>query len=177
MKVSNRYLLNVLLFLLLTLILAGAQTTVWFLFFGASPAPALWMIVMTYLAIYRRPIEGLVVCYILGLFIGAFTAMPTGILIFEILISFLFLSALKRRIFWNSPFYFLIVTAIASLTFQLSEVVLMIAIDRNPISYFHWARRLEQMILTPFFAWPLYWVLVRLDRMTLDDVDARGSMP
>ncbi|MNY83103.1 hypothetical protein D3C86_2256380 [compost metagenome] len=55
------------------------------------------------------------------------------------------------------------------MAYHLIYFVTSMVIERNPAS-FEIVDRLVQVILTPSFAFPMYWVLSKIDKLTRDEL-------
>ncbi|MEZ0392651.1 MAG: hypothetical protein ACAH59_10570 [Pseudobdellovibrionaceae bacterium] len=157
--------LNLLLVLLMTLILCGAQTTFWFQIFGSLPAPLLWLNLVLYLILYRKPLEGIATIYLVALFLRPFSAMPLGVLWLTLLIVFSVMSFVKKRVFWPGSRYFLMASFGIGICYHLAYFIISKWFESNPatVSLFH---RFFEIVFTALTSIPLYIVFAWMDRMT-----------
>jgi hypothetical protein len=157
--------LNLVLMMAMGLLLSGLQTTFWFQIFGSLPAPLLWLNLVLYLILYRKPMEGILSIYLLGLFLRPFTAMPLGILWLDLLAVFAVMSFIKKRVFWPSSRYFVMASFGIGLCYHLAYFLSSHWFESNPatISFFH---RFFEIIFTTVTSLPIYISLSWLDGIT-----------
>lgn len=157
--------LNLILISLVAVILCGLQTTVWFQLFGGLPAPILWLNLVLYLILYRKPFEGIFTIYFLALFIKPFTATPVGMLWINFLTIFSLVIYAKKRLFWPTLRYFVIASAGTYVLFQISFLTYSNWIESNAakINVYNF---LFELIFTALTAGPVYYTLSWIDRIT-----------
>ncbi len=157
--------LNLILIVLLTLTFCGLQTTFWFQLFGALPGPHLWLNLVLYIILYRKPIEGVFTIYFLALFIKPFTAFPIGYLWLVLLCVFAVVYYAKKRLFWPTLKYFIIASLGTFLMFQFSFYVISNWLETNPanFSFFHF---FFEMIFTAITSAPVYFLASWADKIT-----------
>lgn len=168
MKIHWNKLLNFLLLLLLMTVLAGFQNTFWYQLFGTMPTPMLWLCVIVYVAVYRKLYPALFTIYILGLALMGFTAMPIKVLLVTLLTVYFVLYTIRSRVFWDGPIYYTMMCAVAAASYHVIYFFLSWMIEKNSAALNLWDR-LIQIILTPAFGVPLFWLLTRIDKATWDD--------
>jgi len=146
---------NLAVIALTTLILSGLQTTFWFQIFGSLPSPQLWLNLVLYLTLYRKPFEGILTIYLVGLILDPFTAMPLGVLWLNLLIIFALMSFVKKRVFWPSSRYFLMASFGLSLAFHISYYLLSHWLDINhaSLNLFH---RFFEIVFTGLTSVPMW---------------------
>jgi hypothetical protein len=161
--------LNFLIFLAALLVVAGIQSTLWFQFFGNVPAPLLWLNLIVYMTLYRKPFPAIFMIYAMGAILLIFTAMPLKMMLFSLLILFVLVYGIKSRVFWSGAGYYTIMCGFSAVAYHLIYFFLSLVMERNPAS-FEIVDRLVQIILTPTFAFLMYWVLARIDKVTQDEL-------
>ena len=161
--------LNFILILVVGLILSGLQTTFWFQIFGSLPAPLLWLNLVLYLILFRKPMEGILTIYVLALFLRPFTAMPLGVLWLSLLAVFVVMSFVKKRVFWPSSRYFIFASLGIALCYHLAYLLTSAWFEVNSanVNFFH---RFFEVLFTMVTAAPLYYVLSWLDRVTNKEI-------
>ncbi|MNJ94628.1 hypothetical protein D3C87_123300 [compost metagenome] len=169
MKIRWNLLTNSILFFVILILIAGFQTTFWFQLFGNVPAPLLWINLIVYVILYRKPFPALISIYALGFVLLAFTAMPLKMMWITLLLLFTLVYGIKSRVFWSGSGYYTIMCALSAVAYHLIYFVTSMVIERNPAS-FEIVDRLVQVILTPSFAFPMYWVLSKIDKLTRDEL-------
>ncbi len=169
MKIRWNATLNFLIFLAVLLLVAGIQTTLWFQFFGnAAPAPLLWLNLIVYMTLYRKPFPAIFTIYAMGAILLIFTAMPLKMMLFSLLILFILVYGIKSRVFWSGSGYFTIMCGFSAVAYHLIYFCLSMVLEKNPAS-FEIVDRVLQIILTPVFAVPMYWLLAKIDKVTQDE--------
>ncbi len=157
--------INLLVVIVLGLLLSGLQTTFWFQIFGSLPAPLLWLNLVLYLILYRRPLEAILTIYFLALFLRPFTAMPLGVLWLSLLLVFVLVSFVKKRVFWPGSRYFFIASIGISIAYHVVFFILSRWVEDNPatFSFFH---RFFEVVFTALTSIPLFVVFSLMDRVT-----------
>lgn len=168
MKIRWNATLNFLIFLALLLLIAGIQTTLWFQFVGNTPAPLLWLNLIVYMILYRKPYPAIFTIYAMGAVLLIFTAMPLKMMLFSLLLLFILVYGIKSRVFWTGSGYFTIMCGFSAVAYHLIYFLLSMVLEKNPAS-FEFLDRLVQIILTPAFGLPMYWVLAKIDKVTQDE--------
>lgn len=169
MKIRWNALLNFLALFALLLLLAGFQTTFWFQLFGNVPAPLLWLNLVVYVILYRKPVPAIFTIYAMGFILLTFTAMPLKMMWFSLLILFTLVYGIKSRVFWSGSGYYTIMCTFSAVAYHLIYFTGSMVLEKNPAS-FEIVDRVVQIILTPSFAFPLYWLLAKVDRVSQDEL-------
>jgi cell shape-determining protein MreD len=166
MKERLLLLANVALFAFATLLLASIQTSLWFQIFGSFRGPALWIPVLIYIALFRSTLEAIFFSYLIGFALSTMTAMPEGILITICLGLTLATQLFKRRIFWSSSSYYMMVCGLAALIFHLLHWGVSYVLGDHPVTSPQVMDWLIEALLTPLAAPPLFPVFRWFDRIT-----------
>lgn len=169
MKIRWNALLNFLVFLAVLMLLAGFQTTFWFQLFGNVPSPLLWLNLVVYMILYRKPFPAIFTIYAMGFILLTFTAMPLKMMWISLIILFTLVYAIKSRVFWSGSGYYTIMCAFSAVAYHLIYFFGSMVLEKNPAS-FEIVDRLVQIILTPSFAFPMYWLLAKIDKVTQDEL-------
>jgi len=156
---------NVLLFLLATLLLATVQTSLWFQIFGYFPSPALWIPVLIYVALNRSTLETIIYSYLTAFVLASMTAMPEGVLMISCLGVALTAQVFKKRIYWVSASYIMMVSGLGALFFQLYHWGAAYVFG-DPLSSPAIIDWLIEALLTPLAAPVLFPVFRWFDRIT-----------
>jgi hypothetical protein len=168
-KISWSALFNFVGIFIVLFVIAGLQTTFWYQLFGNVPAPLLWLNLIIYLILYRKPLPAILTVYAAGLLLLSFTGMPLKMMWSTLMILFALVYAIKSRVFWSGSGYYTIMCAFSAIAYHIIYVLVSYLVESNPVS-FEIVDRLVQIVLTPSFAFPLYWVLAKLDKMTQDEL-------
>lgn len=169
MKMRWNFLLNFLVLFVMLFLVAGFQTTFWFQLFGNVPAPLLWLNLIVYVILYRKPAPAILTIYVMGFLLLMFTAMPLKMMWITMLILFTLVYGIKSRVFWSGSGYYTIMCGFSAVAYHLIFFFSSMVIEKNPAS-FEIVDRLVQIILTPSFALPMYWVLAKFDKVTQDEL-------
>lgn len=159
------YTLNFLLLALFMMVLCGLETSFWFQLFGNVPSPLLWINLLIYIALYRRPYLAIWLIYALGFVAASFTLMPLKMMFVNLLILFTLVYLIKSRFFWSGSGYYTIMCLFGAVAYHVIYFLTSFALEPTHTS-FQPLERVVQIILTPSFAFPMYWVLARMDRQT-----------
>lgn len=161
--------LNLFMIFLIALFLSGLQTTFWFQIFGSLPAPQFWLIMILYLILYRKPFEGIMTIYFVGLVLNPFTAMPLGMIWMTLFILFICMSFVKKRVFWPGSRYFLMAAFGLSVAYHIVYFILSRWFEANPapISFFH---RFFEIVFTSLISVPMYSILSGMDQLTNKEI-------
>jgi hypothetical protein len=175
-KIRWNLLLNFLLLMAVLLAMAGFQTTFWFQLFGNVPAPMLWLNIIVYVTLYRNPFPGIFIVYAMGFVLLAFTSMPLKMMWLTLLILFTLVQGIRGRVFWSGSGYYTIMCSFSAVAYHIIYFFVSLAIEKNHAN-FELVDRIVQIILTPSFAFPVYWILAKIDKATNDDyMQAPGGM-
>jgi hypothetical protein len=152
--------------LLTTAFLTAFQTSLWFHFFGNLAGPMLWLIVLVYVNLYKKPLESILLSYFLCLQIYFFGWIPIGFLFTLILIIFTLTWIIKERIFWSGHGYFIYATIATSVAYQLLYLFCSWTLELVPVHEINFLDRVFQCLITPIFALPIYYFLKLIERLT-----------
>lgn len=166
--------LNLLLIFLLTILLSGFQTTFWFQIFGNLPSPLLWLNLVLYLILYRKSLEAILTVYGIGLLLQPFTAMPLGYLWLNLLIAFIVITFVKKRVFWTGSRYFFLASIGIGLTYHLSYFLISQGLERNPAAL-NLVHRSFEIIFTALASIPMYALLAWIDQITHKEILPEGG--
>lgn len=169
MKFQWSSVLNFLIFFALLILVAGFQCTFWFQLFGNVPAPLLWLNMIVYVTLYRKPFPAIFTVYAMGFVLLAFTAMPLKMMWISLLLLFTLVYGIKSRVFWSGSGYYTIMCTFSAVAYHLIYFFGSMVMEKNPAS-FEIIDRLVQIILTPSFAVPMYWVLSKVDKISQDEL-------
>lgn len=176
MRVGFNSILNFLALLLLVMISAGFETTVWFQFMGSIPGPMIWLSAMVYLSLYRRPLSGILSIYFLSFSLVGFSLIPLKMLWFPLVMIFFFTHTIKSRVFWSGAGYFVLMCIASSFIYHIGFILTSKWLEPN-MATISFLDRTVQIFLTPLFAWPTYRILHFVDRITqTEDLQNSGGI-
>lgn len=165
-KDKGLYFLFAIAILLLVMLTAGFQTTIWYQVFGTLPAPQFWLAIVLYLFLYRKPKEALILSYLSVSLLFFFGWFPLGIMYFNVLALFVLIYIIKERIFWPGSGYFWVLTLVGTLLWHLVYVLSSLFFESQPLKTYDILDRLIQILLTPLVSTPLFYVLRWLEQLT-----------
>lgn len=163
-------LINITIFSVLVLLIGGFQTSFWYQLFGSVSAPLIWLNVVIYMILYRRPFPTIFVVYFFGLILCAYTAMPLKMMLFSLLFFFIFVYFFKTRVFWGGAGYYTMMCSGGALVYHLIYVAVSSVLEPNMVSA-SLVDRLIQILVTPIFSFPIYQIMKKVDHMTLDPIE------
>ena len=169
MKIRWNIILNFLVLFAVLLVTAGIQTTLWYQLFNDVPSPLLWLNLVVYVILYRKPYPAIFTIYAMGFVLLTFTAMPLKMMWITLLILFTLVYGIKTRVFWSGSGYYTIMCAFSAVAYHVIYFATSMVMEKNPAS-FEIVDRLVQLVLTPSFAFPMYWVLAKIDKISQDDL-------
>ncbi|MGZ3768932.1 MAG: hypothetical protein ACXVCP_05530 [Bdellovibrio sp.] len=169
MKIRWNTLLNFLVLFVSLIVLAGIQTTLWFQLFGNVPSPLLWLNLVVYVTLYRKPFPAIFTIYAMGFILVAFTAMPLKMIWINLLVLFIVVYGIKTRVFWSGAGYYTIMCAFSAVAYHFFYFLISLLVEKNPASL-DILERFVQIILTPSFAFPIYWILSKVDKISQDEL-------
>jgi hypothetical protein len=157
-------------------LLAAAQTSLWFLVFGRFPAPMFWLVVLVYVSVTRPLWEATLMTYLLSFAVAPFTASPfEEVLVFCIALMLL-VFLIRERVFWGGPTYFMLMVGGASLAAPILYWLVSRWLDRVPLyvpEIFDW---LISGCLTTLFSLPLYGLYKWYDLIASQDAGDVGRV-
>lgn len=157
---------NYLAFLLVTTLVGGFQSSLWYQFFGYLPSPHIWLGVLAFWTLYRKIWEGAIMIYVISFVVASQSVVPFSLLLTIAVILFVLGLSIKQRVYWPGPTYFVLMTGLFAFLFPLFHYFLSFLVEENRITDFYFFRWLGQIILTAGSAWPLYYFLEWVDRKT-----------
>ena len=169
MKIRWNIILNFLVLFAVLLVTAGLQTTLWYQLFNEVPSPLLWLNLIVYVILYRKPYPAIFTIYAMGFVLLTFTAMPLKMMWITLWVLFTLVYGIKTRVFWSGSGYYTIMCAFSAVAYHVIYFVSSMVMEKNPAS-FEIVDRIVQLILTPSFAFPMYWVLAKIDKISQDDL-------
>lgn len=150
-------------------VLAGIETSLWYLVFGSFPPPMLWMVVLVYAVVTRPLWEATLMTYLLTFVNSAFTIFPFEALLVYCLVLMVGLILIRERVFWGGPTYFMLVVGLASLAAPVLFWFTSRWFDKNPVfipELFDWT---ISALLTMLFSLPIYRIYQWFDRVATWD--------
>lgn len=144
----------------------GFQTAFWPNVFGALSCPPLWFMILLWVIIYRDHASDILAIYFYGPFIVAFSAMPLKIYFWVMFCTYMLAKFFRRRVFWPSIGYFVVVATAGVFFFQIEYYIFSRWLERNPTSLL-FGDRFFQVLLTPAFALIIHHIMRATDRFLI----------
>lgn len=164
--------INFVIILILGCLLCGLQSTFWFQIFGRTPAPNFFLLLIFYLALFRKRWMGLAQVYLLGPIMAAYTISPTGIVWLLVILIYIFASYAKERVFWPNWRYYMLSSLALTIGYHLMLGGLSWFFDSpRPLEFW---RRFGEVVLTVLFAPPFISFMAWVDRLTMKEVAQEG---
>jgi cell shape-determining protein MreD len=115
---------------------------------------------------FRSTLETVLYSYLTGFVLAPLTVMPEGILMVSCLALALSAQLFKRRIFWTTSSYFMLVCGLGALMFHVFHLLSTFVIGDSPMSHPQVIDWIIEALLTPLAA-PLLFPLFRwFDKIT-----------
>lgn len=105
--------------LILIVLLATLETSLWPRVLSPIPNPQIWLAVVVYVFLYGTALESLLIVYIPSFFLYLLTLQPLGYVLLAQTLIFLLVLAVKTRVFVPGQFYFSVIYASSVLVFQI----------------------------------------------------------
>ena len=158
---------NYFLFLLSAALLITFQNSLWFQVVGSFPPPPhMWMPILIYWTLYRKPRETLIMTYLLTFLISNSTVMPLSLL----LLVNLFLTGigyyLKLHIYWSSIPYFILLSASGTLLLPMLYFLVSWLLGEKTFQDPHVFEWIIKSLLTALISFPLYKLFLWFDSLT-----------
>lgn len=166
MKSLGRFCFNLGIFLLVTMLLAALQCSLWLQLFGWFPAPQLWLTILVFWVLYRELWEGIVMMYLLAIVVTTFSSLPFPHVLVLNLLTCMTLVFGKKRVYWSGSTFFMLATGAATISFIVYEVALSWRFDNNPIRDWPILGWLFTILLTMLLSLPLHRIFSWLDVLT-----------
>ena len=94
--------------------------------------------------------------------LGSFSGTSVKVFYFCLLAYYLIIYFVKSRIFWSGAGYFLMMCAVGSVAYHVIFSVTTILMEHSRPEWLL-VERATQVLLTPAFAYPIFWLMQKLD--------------
>lgn len=160
---------NLVVYSVMALLLAGLQTSLWYHLFGGMTPPALWLLLILFLALFRSTREGILNVFVISAALSVFTGASTGLLTITTLSFYLTYRFFKSRIFWPGLSYFALMSFTSVIVFKLYYWFFSTLLERIPLTKpLFWAT-VGQTVLTGIMSFLLFPFLRAFDQMLRDE--------
>jgi len=173
-KIKWNKLINLMIMVLLMVILSGFQNTFWYQVFGTVPGPMLWLCLIVYISLYRKLYFAVFTVYVMALTLTGFTVLPIKMLLICLLLVYLIMYSIRSRVFWEGPAYYTIMCTLAAFSYHVIYFFGSLILEKNPAPL-ALLDRLIQVALTPAFGVPMFRLLTKIDKMTLEELSPEAG--
>lgn len=163
------------IFLILVMLFAGIQTSLWASLFGFISPPMLWIFPVAYLTIYREQTEGLASVYVSAILLSSFSAIPVGIFVLAVLSLYGVGRFFRSRFFWKGVSYFALVATGMTVLFHGVHWLLSHLFENNPVVQPSLGRWLFEVMVAPLFAIFVFPLLGWLDQVLEVETSGEGA--
>lgn len=120
--------------IILLVLLATLETSLWPRVLAPIPNPQIWLSVVVFVFLYRSPVESLMIVYFPCFFIYLLTMQPLGYLLLAQTLLFFLVLAVRTRVFVPGQFYFSVMYASSVLMFHILMFVFAWVFETKPTS-------------------------------------------
>ncbi len=166
---------NFLTYVFLVLLAVALQTSVFPWLFGWRANIQVAVVLLTYICLYREPLEGGVFAVLTGYFLGLMSTMMLSISVFSCLCVFLALRTLKTRVYMPGHVYFTWTTLGAIFGFHFFSWLATFFFESQALHFgiLNW---ILEILLTALFTRGLFhfcvWIDKRTKRLTLTELNS-----
>lgn len=157
--------LNLLVLLILSALVCGFQTTFLPATLPFSVTPGLWILPVSYVAIYRRVSFSVAFAYLNSILLTGFTGMPLGILLVTHIVLILLANFARTRIFWPTLSYFLLLTLGQIVLYQVCFILLSRMSEPVTHAQLSWRELFASVVFVPIFSPVVFWLGRKLDQV------------
>jgi hypothetical protein len=150
----------------LALLVASFETTVWFQIMGNIPGPQVWLLIVIYVCLYRKPAEAILLIYLISSLIYFLGWIPWGLLVIDLMSLYGILYLIKGRIFWSGSGYYWMASVGGVAVFHILYLLSSMMLEKNSVRSLELLDRIIQFILTPMFSAPVYFTLKWIEKKT-----------
>ena len=151
--------------ILATLLACSFQTVFWHQMFGYVAAPLLWLSVINYVILARKAPQSLIWVYFLVALASLYSSMSLGVFWLVIFLYYFAVLIVKNNFYMESTSYFVLINLGGSFLFHFLFWTVSSMIEPNPTKLLFFDR-LTQILLTPIFSIPVYFILKKWERFT-----------
>ncbi|MFN8845271.1 MAG: hypothetical protein ACK5V3_13185 [Bdellovibrionales bacterium] len=161
----GRKLIYILGLLALLLLLSAFQTVFWYQTIGRLSPPLLWLCIINYVILARREPQSLLLVYVLAIAASSMSSIGVGVFLIVLFSYYWLVVIVKNHFYIDSLGYFVLINFSGSAAFHIIFYVVSQLMENlgTPLLFFD---RLTQVMLTPLFSVPVYWMLKKWERIT-----------
>jgi hypothetical protein len=157
---------NYFIFVIITTALASVQSSLWLQVFGYFPAPYLWLTVLNYWVMFRRPVKAVIMTYFVVYVLIAMTGMPLNMIFAVLITNFFIINFLKDRVLWSGPTHFMLACGTSALLLPVNILAFSMMLEANPIADFYFFDWILRSLLTALFSLPFFHIFSLIDKFT-----------
>jgi hypothetical protein len=166
LKSLKNIITNYVYFVVIAISLCSLQSLSWFFLFSPQSAPQLWIPILTYWSLYRKPQESVIMIYLLSFIVASQSASHIGMVLLLQISIYLFAYALKSRFYQPGSIFFMLACAATSFSSPIIYFILSYLFEPKPIAYFFFFDWILSALLTTLIALPLHIFFVFIDDKT-----------
>ncbi|MES2767543.1 MAG: hypothetical protein V4596_00235 [Bdellovibrionota bacterium] len=160
--------------LLLVVLFATLETSLWPRVFSPIPNPQIWLSVVVFVFLYRTPVESLLIVYIPSLCLYLLTMQPLGYLLLAQTFLFFLVLAVRNRVFVPGQFYYSVMYASSVLVFHILMFIFAWVFETQPTSLSQVLTWFIQSILA-FVISPFLYSLIKRITPIEETIDSEGG--
>lgn len=168
MSLNRNFILRVILIFLSVYAVAAFQTTFWHQIISSIPGPLIWLNILIYINLYKKPHHAVIFTYMSTFILGSFSATPMGQFYFTMAILSLGTLAIRNRFFWPGSQYYIGACILGSVAFHLLYILVSYLLE-SKVTSIEFVDRTAQILTTSLFAYPTYIWMTWIDRLTDQD--------
>jgi hypothetical protein len=149
--------------IIIMLLACSFQTVFWYQIFGYLTPPLLWLSVVNYVILSRKAPQALFWIYLLVAVASIYSSTGLGILWLVMFVYFWAVVMFKNNFYMESTGYFVLINFAGSFLFHILFWMTSILLEANPTKILFF-ERLTQILLTPLFSIPIYYLLKKWER-------------
>ena len=151
--------------IVIMLLACSFQTVFWYQVFGHMTPPLLWLSVANYVMLSRKAPQSLFWVYFLVAVASIYSSTGLGLLWLIIFIYYWAVVLFKNNFYIESTGYFVLINLGGSVLFHILFWTTSFMIEANPTKIL-FLERLTQILLTPIFSIPIYYLLKKWERFS-----------
>lgn len=165
---------HIIIQILLIVILATLESSLWSKLLSPIPSPQLWLSVVVFVFLYSSSLESLLVVYLPSLFIYILTIQPLGYVLLAQTLLFFVIIGIKNRIFVPGPFYFSVIYSASVFIFHVLLFVFGWVFETKPTTVTQVLGWLTQSVMA-FLLSPLLFNIIRKYTPVDETLDTNGK--
>lgn len=151
--------------IVILLFLSGFQTVFWYQVIGPLSPPLLWLCMINYVILARREPQSLLLVYVLALTATGMSSVGIGVFLTVLFIYYWIVVLFKDNFYIDSVSYFVLLSLGGATLFHVLFYILSHFIESQPTQLLFFDR-MTQILLTPVFSIPVYWILKKWEKVT-----------